>query len=136
MPLAAPYAPVPVDKIRMAFPASVMADLMPAAEDIPEEFWHDAPGEWVEAPPGYKGRTVDGQCYMTDGWVAIANSWFGSGLPPDVEFHMKEGIDGQTMFNHMHCILGSYEPKHQHKIAAVAFLLSEWCTTVEKWRTT
>jgi hypothetical protein len=134
MPLATPYAPVPVDKIRMAFPASVMADLMPTENEIPEEFWHDAPGVWVTAPKGWSGRIVDGQCYWTDGWVAIATSWFINGLPAEVKFHMKDGVDGQTAFDHLQCILGSYEPSHQHKEAAVAFLLSEWCERVENWR--
>lgn len=134
MALTTPYAPVPVDKVRIAFPAAVIADLMPAEDEIPEEFWRDASGEWVEAPKGWSGRVVDGQCWMTHGWVAIANSWFSSGLPATVEFHMQDGIDGQTAFNHLRCILGSFEPGHQHKIAAVAFLLSQWCTSVENWR--
>lgn len=111
MSLPAPYLPVEVTDAQMAFPASVLGPLMPAEEDIPEEFWG-----------------------THNPWACIASSWFMHGLPANVEFHMKDGIDGQTAFDHLRCILGSYEPKHQHKIAAVAFLLSTWCTEVKNWK--
>lgn len=111
MPLEAPYAPVKVDKVRIAFPAGVCGDLLPDPEEIPEEFWQSH-----------------------NPWACIASSWFSNGLPANVEFHMKDGIDGETMFNHLRCIMGSFEPKHQHKIAGAAFLMSQWCEKIENWR--
>lgn len=117
MSLPAPYDPVPVDKVRIAFPAGVVADLMPAEDEIPPEFWNR--NAWTGEP--------------ATAWVSIADSWFHSGLPATVEFHMKDGIDGQTAFDHLRCVMGSFEPKHQHKIAAAAFLLSTWCHKVENW---
>ena len=107
MALVAPYLPQPVDDIRLAFPAGVTEDLMPDVDDIPAEF-----------------RDGDNK------WCALANRWFGRGLPATVEFHLRPGIDGETAYRHLSALLGSFEPKHQDKIAAVAFLMNAWFTDV------
>lgn len=109
IPLPEPWLPVPVSKLEIAFPATVL-HLMPDVDAIPEEFWRSS-----------------------NEWARIASSWFSAGLPANVEFHMADGVGGQQMFEHLSCILGSYQPKHQHKIASVAFLLSKWCTKIENW---
>jgi hypothetical protein len=43
-----------------------------------------------------------------------------------VEFHMNAGFDGEMAFRHLTVVLGSYEPKHQHKMGTVAYLGSLW----------
>lgn len=110
MSLPAPYRPVAVSDVMVALPADVI-DLMPAEAEIPEEFG-----------------------YWNSGWNEIARSWFSKGLPAEVEFYMADGLDGETAVRHLHCVLGSYQPSHEHKLAAVAFLLSQWCTKVENWK--
>jgi hypothetical protein len=109
--LSAPYLPVKVSAVELAFPAHAL-DLMPAWEDIPDEF----------------------TCGDINVWSTIASSWFVHGLPDTVEFHLIDGIDGETMVRHLRCILGSYAPKHKHKMAAVAYLLSLWCERVDYWQ--
>lgn len=109
MSLSAPYAPVPVNDVELAYPAEV-GDLMPAEDEIPDEFWRG------------------------NDWSRIIDSWFFAGLPEDVQFHLNDGIDGDTMFRHLRCVIGSYQFKHQYKVAAAAFLLSRWCDRVENWR--
>jgi len=85
----------------LAFPADV-ADMMPAMKDIPEKYRY--------------GNTP------ANGFVA---KWFFSGLK-NPRFYPREGVNAQKAFNHLQCILGSFQPKHEHKDAAVAFLLDEW----------
>lgn len=100
--------PIAVTGLDMAFPANVTR-LMPP--DIPEEFYRQG-----------------------SEWDRIASAGFHPGWSPDIEFHMKDGIDGATAYRHLCCILRSYQPKQEDKIAAVAYLLSEWCARVEKWK--
>ena len=89
----------------MAFPGDVN-HLMPKMEEIPEEF-----------------NRGTGDAYI---WVKLVNRWFFSGLPTRPV--AKEGIDLLAALHHIHCVMGSYQPKHEHKIAAVAYLCSLWLT--------
>lgn len=61
----------------------------------------------------------------------LASTWFSKGLK-DVAFHAKEGVPGAAALRQLKCIMGSFEPKHEHKIAAVAFLINEWFDVVPK----
>ena len=116
MALEAPYRPVEVSDVLLAFPASVK-DLMPAEDAIPAEFWH-----WTS-------RSVK-DAEGPEKWVAFQGKWFYEGLPPHITFDLKEGIDGNTAVRHLHAIQGSFEPKHEYKQAAVAFLASLWFNDV------
>lgn len=97
----------------LAFPASVIGTLLPRWADIPEEFHK----ETVVSAPWYRFQQV----------------WFAYGLDEDSGFvgvDLKEGIDGNMAFRHLATIQGSYEPKHEHKIAGVAWLASLWFNEV------
>jgi hypothetical protein len=107
--LVEPYRPVVLDDVFMAFPAHVN-HLMPARNAIPADF-----------------RAGDTP------WNRIVSSWFFHGLPADVEFYPKDGIDPAVAVRHLQAIMGSYQPKHEHKEAAVAYLLSCWFERVKKW---
>ena len=85
----------------VAFPARV-AHLMPAYADIPKEFKVDSTK-----------------------WNQLVTDWFFSGLT-NLALTPKDGVDKTKALRHLKCILGSFEPKHEHKEAAVAYLLSEW----------
>lgn len=103
------YEPQEVDRITLAFPADVR-HLMPDWEDIPDEFKRgDHP------------------------FCTVVSAWFSLGLNKDIEFHLYEDIDGDKMLRHLMAIMGSFQPKHQHKMAAVAYLLSLWCGDIKKW---
>lgn len=62
-----------------------------------------------------------------DGLVA---TWFFRGLQ-GAEFIAKPGIDAGKALAHLRCILGSFEPKHEHKEAAISFLLDQWFVDVK-----
>lgn len=91
-----------IDDAQFAFPATVIGHLLPEWEDIPEEFRKDK-SEWCKVP----------------------NDWF-SGFIVSPAFLPKPGIEAPKAYRHLQACMRSYEPKHQHKIAGVAYLLSQW----------
>jgi hypothetical protein len=93
--------PQDIDDLTLAFPASV-ASLMPDKEDIPEDI--------------IRGRSK---------WCRVTSDWFFCGLH-NTKWTPKEGIDQAKALRHVGTILGSWEPKHEDKEAAVAYLLSQW----------
>jgi len=102
--------PAEVTAGNLAFPATVIGKFLPPKEEIPEEFREN----WQHCK-----------------WSSLAQDWFYEGLPADVEFHMKDGVDGAKAFRHLSVCLRSYEPSHQHKIAGVAYLMDCWMEKVE-----
>ncbi|MCR4375647.1 MAG: hypothetical protein NUW22_12440 [Acidobacteria bacterium] len=56
-------------------------------------------------------------------WNALFSQLFFSGgkLPP-----VKEGIDARAARIHLSAVMASFEPKHEHKEAACAYLMSRW----------
>lgn len=59
-------------------------------------------------------------------WQRFQSDWFYRGLPSDTEIDLQPGIDGDVAFRHLRVIQGSFAPKHEHKMAAVAYLASLW----------
>ncbi len=101
--LAPPFQPVLLSKMDVAFPAHALR-LMPATEAIPAEF---------------KDRNSQTK------WNRLFADWFYFGLDK-ATFTPKAGIDKSAALGHISAIMGSFEPKHEHKEAAVAFLFSLW----------
>lgn len=93
--------PQVTDGITRAFGGN-MKDLLPPMIDIPVEFQN----EWK--------------------WHKIQSTWFAFGLPKDTVFKPKEGIDTNTALGHLRAIQGSFEPKHEHKVETVSWLMSLW----------
>lgn len=58
----------------------------------------------------------------------------GRGLSEDVEFSPREGIDAEQAYRVLGATLRSFAPKHEHKMAAVAYMMSCWFTAVKKWK--
>lgn len=94
------HLPTKVGDVDVAFPASVK-HLMPSMEEIPKEF--------------QRGRTY---------WSTLTSEWFFRGLKSLPT--SKEGVDRNQALRHLKCIMGSFEPRHEHKEAAVAYLMSLW----------
>ena len=85
-----------------------MKTLLPSREEIPAEMWN--------------GHTE---------WNKAASMWFFRGLPKGTVFTPRPGIDVDSAKRHIKAILSSWEPKHEHKEAAAAYLLSKWFVNVE-----
>lgn len=94
--------PQEVADAEIAFPANV-SKLLPSRDEIPEEFW--------------RGNTK---------WNKIVGQWFFCGLKGSLE--PKKGIDKDAAMRHLRVVLGSWEPKHEHKESGVAYLMSLWFT--------
>lgn len=79
---------------------------MPKWEALPKEFrdnWHYNPFCKVASSLFYEGGNL-----------------MERGLTP------KEGVDEHKVYRILRAWLGSWAPKHEHKIAAVGYALSEW----------
>ena len=92
--------PQEVDRVTMVFGGD-MERLLPPMAEIPAEFKRDS-----------------------NPWVKWQMSWFFRGLEKFPE--AKPGIDGGAAAVHLKTIQGSFEPAHEHKTAAVAWLASQW----------
>lgn len=95
--------PIEVSDLEVAFAADV-SHLMPAYAEIKD--WARTP----EAQP----------------FIAFQRTWFFQGLAGDTELHLKPDINYTKAIRHLRCIQGSFEPKHEHKEAGVAWLLHQW----------
>ena len=99
--------PKKVDGMAAGFGATAreLAALLPPMREIPEAFREDS-----------------------DPWCHVVGRWFFAGLPASV-FVAREGIDRGMALSHLGAIMRSFEPKHEHKIAGVAYLCSLWFRT-------
>lgn len=98
--------PQKVSDVDLVFPTSVR-HLLPPWESIPAEF---------------KNRQ--------NKWVDVFSAWFYDGLR-DFPFVPRPGIDRGMALRHIKACMGSFEPKHEHKEAGVAYLLSQWFEDVQ-----
>jgi len=110
-----PKEPVEVHPVLFAFPANVIGTLLPRDRDIPAEF-HNG-GRWSE---------------LVNRWFMSTNGLAPDGirLPADVEYHGKPGISAEKAWRHVDACLRSYEPKHEHKLAGVAWLIDTFFSKV------
>lgn len=92
--------PHEVDDVMLAFPSG-LRNLMPAYDDIPDDFKK-----------------------QSNPWVQFQQRWFFDGLKEIPK--ARDGIDLKKALRHLKAIQGSFEPKHEHKEAAVAYLASKW----------
>jgi hypothetical protein len=86
--------------------ASVLT-IMPRYEDIPADFrqFHNK-------------------------WVRFFSDMFYVGIKIK-QLKPKDGIDAAKALRHLRTIAVSFEPKHEHKEAAVAYLASQWFDDIE-----
>ena len=114
--LAEPYEPQEIDDLMLVFPAGT-SHLLPPVEVIPEEF-----DTFNFVRTATKGPDL---------WLRFQNTWFNEGLGSNTELIPKKGIDPEKAMRHLGAIQGSFEPKHEYKAAAVAYLASLW---FEGWK--
>lgn len=105
--------PQEIDDLTKAFPAHVIGSLMPYMHEIPQDFQEETK--------------------VSRSWYLFIGGWQVRGLGEGTGFvgvilapAVKEAELGEQAFAHLGTLLRSYEPKHQHKEAAVAWLASLW----------
>jgi hypothetical protein len=102
--------PQDIPPSQQAFPGSVR-HLMPAYSNIPDEF-----------------RDMN---VLTE-WNRFVSHWFFGGDPfAKWNIGVREGVDPNKALTHLQSIMRSWEPKHEHKEAAVAWLMSRWFDGIE-----
>jgi hypothetical protein len=105
MSTAAIIQPADIDDVSFAFAASV-GHLMP------------------RVPPCYAEQQK---------WQQFQSDWFYRGLKSTAGLKPKDGIDKAKALRHLATIQRSYEPKHEDKEAAVAYLASLWFESDSTW---
>lgn len=100
--------PIDVTTVDIAFPALV-SHLMPEYSKIPDEF--------------REGHSK---------WNRFFSDMFYSGIK-NLNLKPREGVDKATAIRHIRCVAGSYAPEHEHKEAAVAYLMSLWFEDSSTW---
>ena len=93
--------PAELTDVDIVFPANV-THLLPEFESLPQVFQDEE-----------------------DPWCAVAEEWFYRGADAN-KFVPKPGIDKTAALRHLQACLGSYQPKHEHKMAGVGYLMSLW----------
>lgn len=106
---AAWSTPREVSDLEIAFPAHVMRLMPPYDEEL--EAWGDTPA--------------------AARWVQFQRDWFFRGFKPGATFTCQEGVDRVAALRQLKAIQGSYEPKHEHKELAVAYLASLFFSDVQ-----
>lgn len=103
--------PVPeISGVSAAFPADAL-DWMPKWDDIPDEY----------------------RAHNGTEWNRIVSKWFYAGLPAGTRFVPRKGVDPGQALRVIGATLGSFAPKHEHKEAAAAYMLSCWFKSVKGW---
>lgn len=98
--------PVEVDNTQILIGLSGnISRYLPDYKDVPEDFKRDS-GEAQK-------------------WCNIVRDFFYCGVIIK-SVVMKDGIDKKLALGHVMAVLRSFEPKHEHKIAGVAYLMSLW----------
>ena len=90
-----------ITPVEMAFSTT---RLLPAMEDIPKEF--------------LKGNV----------YIRLVNALFYGQTLPEGDIEMREGFSFEALNRAVRAHLQSWSPKHEHKMAGVAYMMSCACT--------
>lgn len=52
--------------------------------------------------------------------------FFKGGKMADYGYTCREGVDQNDAIRAIRAVLGSFQPKHEHKIAAVGWMIDQW----------
>lgn len=98
-------------------------DISVAEVVFPAEVHHLMP-EWDDIPEEYKKGVM---------WAnRLFGDWFFVGLS-SLDLPWKEDIDPDDAMRHIRTVMGSYQPSHEHKEAAVAYLIDLWTEGEGSW---
>lgn len=90
------------DRLELGFGPRNLGEYLPEYGEIPDDFKRDS-----------------------NQFVVLTSMWFFNGLDRS-RLKVKPGIDANAALRHLSCVLRSFEPKHEHKEAGVAYLMSLW----------
>jgi hypothetical protein len=83
-------------------------------------------------PEDFKKHRGNEYCIAISHWFFKGAKKAPNGIEIDgVIFRARPGVDVGEALAAIKAVLGSFEPKHEHKEAACAFMLSEWFEVVK-----
>lgn len=102
--------------------------------NVPEMTAADVAFGNIKHMPKYETLPADFKRHNGNEYTRAISSWFFNGAekaPNGIilngdTFTAKPGVDAGKALAAIRAVLGSFEPKHEHKEAACAFMLSEW----------
>lgn len=97
--------PTKLDDPTRPFSANVIGTFLPEEVDIPQEF-----------------RANRG----SNAWCRLATRLFNGQSRATLRVTAKDDVDMVAALQHVGVVLGSHEPKYEHKIAGAGYLLSLW----------
>jgi hypothetical protein len=103
------YKPIPVTSSDVTAFGGKASEILPRMSEIPEEFHRS-----------------------NHPWCRWQQQWFFKGL--DSVPVAKPGVDSRMAMANLACVQGSWEPKHEHKEAGVAYLASLWFDLPEEFK--
>lgn len=74
---------------------------------------------WKDIPTQFRARS------SSEPWCHFVSDWFFDGTDA-ARMVARPGVDRRLAFRHLRAVMRSHEPKHEHKIAGVAYLCSLW----------
>lgn len=81
--------------------------------------------KWTELPEDFRRERGDAKK-----WINIVDDLFFYGAK-DIRCTVKDPtIEQRDIIRHISMLLSSFEPSHEHKTSAVAYLLSLWCDDI------
>lgn len=81
---------------------------------------------YSDVPDNFK-NSYDPYCKAVSSWFFRGAKGAPNGIIIDgVTFTAKPGVDAGKALRAIRAVLCSFEPKHEHKEAACAYMLSEW----------
>lgn len=104
-----PAQPTPLEDRELVFPGRIEHLLPP---------WDSLPTEYLDRS-AIMSRRGPASCN-------VAATLFYRGSRKDTVWTPRKGIDTSTAIRHVGAVLMCWEPKHEHKIAGVGYLLALW----------
>lgn len=99
-----PFEPKDMSDVEFAFPAHVVGVYLPEEKYIPHDFLRFKGGKWTH----------------------LADIWFAQGLKGEHPLKVRKEFDERKVVRHLGCCLKSFQPRHEHKIGGVGYLMSLW----------
>jgi len=87
----------------------------------------------AKALPVYDSLPEEFQRHNGTKWNELVSAMFFCGLR-EIDATPKEGVDEEKAWRAIRAHLGSWEPKHEHKEAGVAYMMSQWFEDDITWK--
>ena len=85
----------------------------------------------ISALPKYSDLPRDYQSMSAPGCKVASNLFFRGGRMSDFGMKPRDGVDASKARTVIQACLGSFEPKHEHKIGGVGWLIDQWFERAE-----